>query len=386
MFSSRIPSDRCPNRLARTLAELRAAGTPCLDLTESNPTRAGIEYPQALLSGLADPRGLAYMPEPFGLLDARRAVSSEIARRGVAVSAERIVLTASTSEAYALLFELLCDPGDDVLVPRPGYPLFAHLARLEGIAVTPYDLVYEGRWRVDFPSIARALGPRSRAIVAINPNNPTGSCLSPDEVERLADLARARGLALIGDEVFADYVWNGATPRSVLSQDRALAFSLGGLSKSVGLPQLKLAWVAAAGPDDLVGEALGRLEIATDAFLSVATPVQLALREILSGGAAVRERIRARIATNLGILDRLLAEHRSCRRLAADGGWYAVIQVPAPSSEEDLVVELLARDHVLVHPGYFFDFAREAFLILSLLTPEEAFRRGASLLVRRACG
>ena len=388
MFSSRTPSDRTPNRLAAALAALREAGAKYVDLTESNPTGVGLEYPEGLLRRLADPRGLSYRPEPFGLLESRRAVADELAGRGVATTPERVVLTAGTSEAYALLFKLACDPGDEVLAPRPSYPLLDHLARLEGVALAPYDLVYEDRWRVDFESVERALGPRSRAIVAVSPNNPTGSCLTQEEIERLAALAEQRGLALIGDEVFADYAWSVAdeahVPRSVLAQDRALAFSLGGLSKSAGLPQLKLAWIAAGGPPRLVAEALGRLEIACDAFLSVGTPVQLALPELLREGAIVRRRIRERIATNLRALDAALAGAPSCRRLAAEGGWYAVIRSPAATSEDDFAVDLLVRDRVLVHPGYLFDFAREGFTIVSLLPRPEDFARGVGLLLRRA--
>jgi aspartate/methionine/tyrosine aminotransferase len=384
VFSSRVPADRTRNRIATRVADLRAAGVPFLDLTLSDPTLAGIAYPEGLLDGLSHPRALVHRPDPLGLPEARRAVAQDLARRALDVPPERIVITASTSEAYALLFKLLCDPGDRVSVPRPGYPLFEHLTALEGVATDPYELVYDGAWRVDFTSLERAFGPRTRAILAVSPNNPTGSCLTTEEIARLATACRARSLALVGDEVFADHAWNGPPPPSVLEQERALTFALGGLSKSVGLPQLKLAWIAVGGPRDLVAEALDRLEVVCDAYLSVATPVQLALPGLLERGALVRERIRARVAGNLAVLDAALARHPACRRLRADGGWCAVLRIPAADSEEAIVLDLLERDHVLVHPGYFFDFPSEGFVVVSLLPPAEELRRGVDLMLARA--
>jgi aspartate/methionine/tyrosine aminotransferase len=385
VFSSRIPADRAPNALARAVAGLRAARIPYVDLTLSNPTLAGIDYPPGLLAALGDPRGLEYRPEPFGLADARAAVARDAVRRGSSVSPDDVVLSASTSEAYALLFKVLCDPGDVVLVPRPGYPLFEHLAGLEGVAVASFDLRYDARWRVDFDGLQKAAAiARARAVVVVSPNNPTGSCLTGDEIRRLGAFCAERGLALVGDEVFADYSWSGEPPPSVLSQDAALAFSLGGLSKSAGLPQLKLGWMIAGGPRDLVREALGRLEIACDAALSVATPVQHALPALLRDGAVVRDRIRARIATNLAALDSALRSRPSCRRLRADGGWSAVIQVPATRPDEELLLELLAEDRVLAHPGYFFDFEADGFVVVSLLPRPDDFTRGIGALLSRA--
>lgn len=385
MFSTRIPADLAPNRLTQAVDRLRAEGQPIIDLTESNPTRAGFEYPPDLLAPLADRRSLSYTPQPFGALEARRAAAAEYGRRGVAVPPERVVLTASTSEAYALLFKVLADGGDNVLVPRPSYPLFDHLTRLELVAPRPYDLEYHGTWSIDFSSIERAWTARTRAVLLVSPNNPTGSFVRPDELDRLAGMCADRDVAIIGDEVFADYQLStgpATVACSVASRGDVLAFSLGGLSKSVGLPQVKLAWLVAAGPERLVAAALQRLELVCDTYLSVSTPVQLAASRLLEGGAAVRTRIAERVAANYAGLLEQVAPSSGCRVLHAEGGWYAVLQVPSLQPEEDLVVDLLVSDGVLAHPGYFFDFSRDSFLIVSLLTPGPAFTEGIRRLLR----
>ncbi len=375
-FSSRTPSSLAPNRFALALARARRDGRPLLDLTESNPTRAGFDYPPDLLAGLADARGLGYDPRPFGLPAAREAIAADYTRRGISVAADRIALTASTSEAYSILFKLLADPGDEILVPRPSYPLFDHLTRLDAVTPLPYDLDLHGAWAVDLAAIERALSPRTRAILLVSPNNPTGSYVTSGEVEALARLGAAGGIALIADEVFAEYqLAPGAAAAAgrVLDRTDALVFALGGLSKSIGLPQVKLGWIATAGPDALVKPALERLELLCDTYLSVSTPVQLAARGLIERGAAVRSRIQARIAANLARLLSRVASTPSCRVLPAQGGWYAVVQVPRLQSEEDLVLELVERADVVVHPGYFFDFPSEAFLVVSLLSPPAIF-------------
>jgi len=385
MFSNRVPGDLEPNRLAAAVARVRASGRPIVDLIESNPTRAGFEYPDDLLSPLADRRALAYAPRPFGLTGARRAVAADYARRGVEVDAERIVLTASTSEAYSLLFKLLCDPGDDVLVPRPGYPLFDHLTRLDAVATRPYSLEYHGAWSVDLASVERAFTPRTRALLVVNPNNPTGSFITRDELDRLAPMCADRGVAIIADEVFADYELTpgvAAASARVLDRRDVLAFGLGGLSKSVGLPQVKLGWMAVSGPPAMVDRALERLEWLCDTYLSVSTPVQAATAELLRRGAPVRSQIQARVAANYRQLTALAAATPSCRALRADGGWYGVLQVPSLGTEEDLVLDLLEKDGILTHPGYFFDFPRESYLIVSLLVPEAAFGRAVECMLR----
>jgi hypothetical protein len=386
MFSDRVPRELGINRLARSLNEERDRGRPIIDLTVSNPTQAGIEYPAGLLAPLADARGLLYSPLPFGSLEARAAAAGEYARRGLSVPPDRMVLTASTSEAYSLLFKVLADAGDEVLVPRPSYPLFDHLTRLDLVAPRSYDLEYHGTWSIDFASVERALTARTRAVLVVSPNNPTGSFIRRDELDQLAAICHDRDIAIIGDEVFADYEWSpGAADRavSVASRTDVLAFSLGGLSKSVGLPQLKLGWIAAAGPAALVGAALDRLELVCDTYLSVSTPVQLAAADLLARGAVVRERIAARVRANHALLLERVTAAPSCRVLQAEGGWYAVIQVPSLQPEEDLVIDLVTSDGVLAHPGYFFDFSHESFLVVSLLTPEAAFGEGVSRLLRR---
>jgi len=365
--------------------ERRRAGWPILDLTESNPTRAGFEYPADLLAPLADRRGLIYAPQAFGLPEARRAVATEYVRRGANVEVDRIVLTASTSEAYSLLFKLLVEPGDEVLVPRPSYPLFELLTSLDGVATRPYDLEYDGGWSIDFGSVERNLGPRTRALLVVNPNNPTGSVVSRAELERLARLCGPRDVALIADEVFGDYQLEAtAQPAQFLNQCDVLVFSLGGLSKSVGLPQVKLGWIAIAGPPGLVSQTVERLEVVCDTYLSVSTPVQLAASELLDRGRSIRDQISERLRTNYQKLNELAASWPSCRVLPSAGGWYAVVQMPTLRAEEDLVVDLLNEDGVLVHPGYFFDFPRESFLVVSLLVPDGSFTTGAERLFRRA--
>ena len=301
MFSTRVPRSLVLNRLAEALATRRRAGLPVIDLTESNPTRAGFEYPRDLLACLADPRGLTYAPAPLGLVEARQAIAGDYARRGIGVEAERIVLTASTSEAYSLLFKLLANPDDDVLVPRPSYPLFELLTSLDGVTARPYDLDYHGRWSIDFASIERALTPRTRALLLVSPNNPTGSFVTGEELERLRAICRPLELPLIVDEVFADYSLEAGVDEDRLSplmREDLLTFSLGGLSKSIGLPQVKLGWIAVGGPKPMASDALNRLEIVCDTYLSVATPVQLAAAELMARGSSVRAQISARIVTN----------------------------------------------------------------------------------------
>jgi alanine-synthesizing transaminase len=385
MFSTRVPADLAPNRLTVAELALRARGVRLIDLTETNPTRVGLEYPGGCLDGLASAASLAYDPQPFGLMAAREAVAEELRLSGSRVDPAHVILTASTSEAYTFLFKLLCDPGDQVLVPVPSYPLFEHLTRLEIVEVRPYPLEYHGTWSVDFDGLDRAITPRTKAILVVSPNNPTGSVLTRPALVGLAARCASRGMALVGDEVFADYLIDPREDRArVLDQDEALTFSLGGLSKSAGLPQVKLGWMVAGGPPRLVDAALPRLEIICDAFLSVSTPVQQAARALLAAGRSVHDLIRHRVERNLQVLGALVLDHPSCSVHRVEGGWSAVIRVPATRPEETLVLDLLKRDHVLVHPGYFFDFPHEAFLVASLLPEPDAFREGIARLLARA--
>jgi alanine-synthesizing transaminase len=381
MFSSRLRQAAGRNRLAVALDRRRANGDPITDLTLSNPTRAGLTYPPGMLAPLAQDRALCYEPEPFGLLSARQAVSDDFARRGVAVPVNRTVLTASTSEAYSLLLKLLCDPGDAVLAPRPSYPLVEYLTDLDGVSLEHYRLEFHGRWELDLEDLREKAGSgRMRAIIMINPNNPTGSVVTDAELDAVASIARDHDLALISDEVFADYPISGAVPASALRQEKALTFALGGLSKSAGLPQVKLGWIAISGPDRVVKDALERLETICDAYLSVATPVQVAAADLLAAGASVRTQIHERVRQNFAQLTAIASANPACAVLPVEAGWYAVVQVPAVESEDAIVLDLLEQTGVLVHPGYFFDFEREAFLVVSLLPDPQVFASAAQAL------
>ena len=389
MFSHRVPADLTRNRLTRTIAELRASGRSIVDLTATNPTSAGFAYPHDLLMPLASAQALEYRPDPFGTREARAAVADDYARRGIAIPPDRIVLTASTSDAYATLFKLLADAGDEVLIPRPSYPLFDHLASLDLVVTRGYDLDVHGAWAIDFASLERALTPRTKAVLVVSPNNPTGSFVAAADLDRLADICAARDIAIVADEVFADYELEpgaAAGAGRAAGVTRALTFALGGLSKSIGLPQVKLGWIAVAGPDRLARAALERLELICDTYLSVSTPVQLAVPTLLARGAAVREQIARRVAANYTWLQSAASASPSCRVLRAEGGWSAVVQVPTLESEEALVLGLLTTAGVLAHPGYFFDFARESYLVVSLITPEAVFRDGVDRILRHvAC-
>jgi aspartate/methionine/tyrosine aminotransferase len=384
-FSSRIPPDLGSNRLARAVLRARLEAQPLINLTESNPTKAGFAYPADLLAPLAHQRGLVYEPSPFGLVEARRAVARDYERRGTSISIDRIALSASTSEAYSLLFKLLADARDEVLVPRPSYPLFDHLTRLDELTAVPYDLEYHDGWTIDLESVERAVTPRTRALLIVNPNNPTGSFVKPAELDRLKSICANRGVALIADEVFSDYeLQSGAKAIAgrVLDGSDTLVFSLGGLSKSAGLPQVKLGWMAVGGPDELVDRALERLELVCDTYLSVSTPVQAAAPELIERAAPVRAQIQARIAANYRHLVEQTATVPACSVLHAEGGWYAVMQVPSFGSEEDLVVTLVDRAGVLAHPGYFFDFPRESYLVVSLLPDQDVFADGVGRVLQ----
>jgi len=387
MFSSRLPAAFGPNALAAAVDRLRTSRTPFIDLTVTNPTAVGIAYPPDLLSELSSAPALKYQPEPLGIVSAREAVSREFARQNAEVPPDRVVLTASSSEAYSLLFKLLCDPGDSVLVPRPSYPLFDHLTRLEGVNAERYELTYEGQWAIDLDSLADRVGPHTRAVLVVNPNNPTGNLMTGGELEALAALCAERSIALIGDEVFADYLWNDkARLVSVLDQHAALAFGLGGLSKSAGLPQMKLGWMAVSGPARVVDDAMARLELIADTYLSVSTPVQDAAGDLIACGAAVRRQIQERVRANAASVGALLASHPGCDMLSAEAGWYVVVRVPALVEEEELVRSLLTKHGVLVHPGFFYDFPSEAFLVASLLPSSEVLLPALAKVLDHASG
>jgi aspartate/methionine/tyrosine aminotransferase len=384
MWSSRLPRDLSVNATTRALAALASRGISVIDLTVSNPTRVGLHYPEDLLVPLSSPAALAYDPHPLGLRAARDAIAGDFARRGVTVSPEWIALTASTSEAYAWLFKLLCDPDDNVLVPRPSYPLFEHLTVLESIEARPYRLEYHGAWRVDLDAVGRQVDERTKAILVVSPNNPTGSFLHADDLVALDELCAARTLMLIGDEVFADYTLDPPpAAASVLQAHSSVSCSLGGLSKSVGLPQVKLGWIAMSGPAARLATLFEAYEVIADTYLSVSTPVQMAAEQLMVRGAEIRRQIQDRLRRNLDSLRRAAMHVPEVSLLNVEGGWSAVLQVPRYRSEESLVLELLTADHVLVHPGYFFDFEHEAFVIVSLLVDPEAFDEGMRRVLAR---
>ncbi|MDB4944418.1 MAG: putative aminotransferase [Labilithrix sp.] len=382
-LSKRTAQHDVPNALADAVRERRArGGASLLDLTSGNPTTVGLAYDEArILGALADPRSLRYAPEPLGLAEARAAVAGDWRARGVDIGASRIALTASTSEAYGVLFKMLADPGDEILVPAPSYPLLGFLAAFESVTLVPYPLVHAGGWHVDVASLARSVTPRTRAIVVVSPNNPTGSYLGTGELEAMLDL----GLPIISDEVFGTYplAGDGPPPGRVASvaagTTRGLVFALSGLSKLAALPQLKLGWIAVAGDPELVAPALARLELVLDAYLSVATPVQLALPELLAARTTTEQAIRARTRQNLATL-RARVRGSMLDVLDVEGGWYAILRVPETQSDEAWAIALARDAGVLVQPGYFFDMDRGAHLVVSLLTPEATFRAGIEQL------
>ena len=372
MFSRRLPPHADLNALTEALAR-RAGRGPVVDLTESNPTRARIAYPPDLLRGLSAPGALRYEPHAFGLPSAREAIARDHRRRGITIDPAHVVLTASTSESYSWLFKLLCDPGDAVLVPQPSYPLFEHLARLEGVRAASYRLDYHGRWQIDVDSI-RAAPSSTRALILVSPNNPTGSYVSAPELEHVAEECRSRGWALIVDEVFADYPLEIERPLTDMAvRADVLAFTLGGASKMLGLPQVKLGWMIAGGPQDERRDALHALEHIADTFLSVSTPVQVAAPSLIRDGASVRVAIQQRVRQNLTVARAVAERYPSCQILRTEGGWCATVRVPATRPEDILVLDLLASERVLVHPGYFFDFPHEAFVVVSLLPEPTVF-------------
>ena len=377
-FSERTSWNTEESELARAHRLRVQAGLPVADLTAGNPTRCGLTYDPGLLAALADPRALDYDPQPRGSLAARNAVAAYYASLGAAVEPEQIVLTTSTSEAYSFLFRLLCDPGAEILVPQPSYPLFDFLAVLDDVRIKPVSLVYDQGWQIDPEAFRRAVTPRTKAIVLVHPNNPTGHFTKPWEAEELARLCREHSLSLIVDEVFLDY--------GIAIDGRSFAAGLvgvpvyvvSGLSKIAGLPQMKAAWIVATGPERV--EALDRLEVVADTFLSMNAPVQCALPAWLEGRPGIQRQIQSRVEANLAELDRELAGLPDVGRLELEGGWYAVLRIPALQPDEQTVLELLERG-VWVHPGYFFGMAESGWLVLSLLPPVAEFSNGVTILI-----
>ncbi|HYG99363.1 MAG TPA: pyridoxal phosphate-dependent aminotransferase [Terriglobales bacterium] len=393
-FARRTNWELRPNRFSQALDAHFASGKRLLDLTASNPPEAGLRYDsEAILSAFNNPGVLEYHPAPKGLLSARCAVAeyyAEVSSRvadtaGVAscagpVSLDQIVLTTSTSEAYTYAFRLLCDPGDEVLIPTPSYPLFEYLAGLQDVRLVPYDLFYDHGWQIDFYSLTQAITPHTRAVILVNPNNPTGSYVSTTEAMQLNAICRERDMALIVDEVFLDYTLNEPKPSFAFNTE-ALTFTLSGVSKISGLPQMKLAWAVVSGPEEIAAGALSRIEVIADTYLSMSAPIQYAAPVLLQQRQSVQGQLSSRVRTNLEELDRQ-TKGTMVSRLAVEGGWYAILRIPRLRSDEEFVVALLEREGVLVQPGYFYDFRSEGFIVVSLITPEQIFSEGLGKLLR----
>jgi aspartate/methionine/tyrosine aminotransferase len=406
MFSERTNWQLARNRFTQAIDEMRAEGVRLLDLTASNPTRVGLEYDSAaILAALQSELALDYDPQAKGLLTARQAVARYYeSGQGIhCLDPEQVVLTTSTSEGYSYVFRLLCNAGDEVLVPKPSYPLFEFLADLQDVKLVPYPLIYDHGWQMDFHSLERAVTGRTRGVVVVHPNNPTGSYVHNPEVGPLNEFCRAHGLALIVDEVFLDYevrspeaverdsgslhggqdrhspthsLGRDDTALSFVGNDEVLTFTLSGLSKVSAMPQMKVAWVVTSGPSTQVETAMARLEVIADTYLSMNAPVQWAVPVMLEQRRNIQGQLLSRVRANLAVLDRQLAGQRACERLCIEGGWYAVLRVPVTRSDEELAIELVRQRSVVVHPGHFYDFDSDGYLVVSLITEPEAFEEG----------
>ena len=387
MFASRTQWNLRSNRFSAAVEAHRKTGRKLFDLTVSNPTKAGLTYDQtAILNSLNSQQSLQYDPHPLGLRPSRVAVAEyyENLQPKGSISPGHILLTTSTSEAYSFCFRLLCDPGDRVLAPQPSYPLFDYLADIQDVSLAPYPLVYDHGWQIDFALLLQGITPRTRAILVVHPNNPTGSYVKRRELQELNRICAPRGIAIIADEVFLDFAGGEGQSTDFVSSftqnHEVLTFTLSGLSKISALPQMKVAWIVASGPPALLQDALARLEIISDTYLSLSTPLQLATSALLQLRFTMQPQLKERVRANLAELDEQLARQAQCSRLMVEAGWYAVMRVPAIASDEDIVIGLLEKESVLVHPGHFYDFPAPGFLVLSLITPPQDFKEGLHLL------
>ncbi len=371
MFSDRTNWKLTRNRLSEALERITASGTRVLDLTLSNPTQAGLDYnAQTILQSLASPHSMNYDPQPKGLPSARAAVVDYYqGQHAIHPDLERLILTTSTSEGYSFVFRLLCNPGDELLVPRPSYPLFEFLADLQDVKLIPYPLLYDHGWQMDFPSLEKSVTKRARGVIVVHPNNPTGSFVRPHERDALNHFCHEHRLALIADEVFLDYAHGRAAQTSFVGNQEILTFTLSGVSKISALPQMKVAWIVTSGPPQEVEAAQARLEVIADTYLSMNAPIQWATPTLLGQGKEIQRQLMDRVLANVAELDRQLAGQSICQRLSVEGGWYAVLRVPVTQTDEELAIKLLRRKSVLVHPGHFYDFPSDGYLVLSLITP-----------------
>jgi alanine-synthesizing transaminase len=382
LFAGRTNWNLAPNRLSEALARHRSTGEPLIDLTASNPTACGFIYDrEKILSALANPLSLSYEPQSKGLLAARESVAGYYASRDDRVNANDILLTTSTSEAYSFAFRVLCNPGDEILIPTPSYPLFDLLADIQDVRLVRYSLIYDHGWQIDFHALEAALTTRTRAIIVVHPNNPTGHFTKPEERWRLNQLCAARQIAVIADEVFLDFSICANPQNSWSANSDGLTFTMSGLSKICGLPQMKVAWLVTGGPEELKAQALDRLEVIADTYLSMSAPIQCAIPEFLEQRHEFQRQLVSRVRGNLSELDRLLSAQKACSRLALEGGWYAVLRVPATLTDEEVALDLLEKEGVYVHPGHFYDFPSDGYLIVSLIAPEREFAEGVKRLI-----
>ena len=383
MFSRRTNWQLSTNRFTHALDELRTAGTKLLDLTVSNPTQCGFVYDQqAILAAFQNAKALSYNPQPKGLIEARKEVASYYLQdHHTIVDPEAIFLTTSTSEAYSFVFRLLCNPEDEVLVPKPSYPLFDYLAELQDVALVPYSLHYAQGWLVDFHSVLAGITPRTRAILLVHPNNPTGSYWRLEEMKRLNTICKERGIALIVDEVFLDFAFEEEKRKSFVGNKEVLTFTLSGLSKIAALPQMKVSWLACTGPEAMVKSGVARLEIIADTYLSLNAPTQWAIPTLFEQRRSLQKQLLERVRANRAELRRQMADKSDCEMLEGEGGWYGVLRVPANRGDEDRVIELMQKQQVIVHPGHFFDFNGDGFLVVSLITPLGEFAEGLKRLL-----
>ncbi len=382
MFSDRTSWDRTTNRLSEALARYRASGRPLFDLSVSNPTECGFFYDNhAIMRALCSPASLQYHPDPRGLSLARLGVVQYYAERDQQVAIDDIILTTSTSEAYSFVFRLLCNAGDEVLAPSPSYPLFDFLADIQDVKIKPYPLVYDHGWQIDLHGLRQAITPKTRGVIVVHPNNPTGSFVKQAELAALNQICAEKQMAIIADEVFLDFSLRHDSPLGFSSNSGALTFTMSGISKIAGLPQMKLAWLIVRGPEEQKSEALARLEIIADTYLSMNAPGQLAAPEFLRLRHGFQKQLMARVRTNLEELDRQIAGQKHCTRLEVEGGWYAVLRIPATRSDEELALALLEQHGIFVHPGHFYDFSQDGYLVVSLITPELVFGGGTKRLL-----
>jgi alanine-synthesizing transaminase len=382
MFAKRTNWNLETNRLSAALAAHRAAGKPLLDLTVSNPTECGFQYnEEAILNALRNPAALKYEPNPRGLDIARTAIAQYYAERGVIISVGDIFLTTSTSEAYSYAFRTLCDPEDEILIPEPSYPLFEFLADIQDVRLVRYPLIYDHGWQTDLHALEQAITKRTRGVIVVHPNNPTGHFCKREEMRRLNVICEAREIAIIADEVFLDFALGNRKVATFAASPGALTFTMSGLSKICGLPQVKAAWLVVSGPEPWKAQAQARLEVIADTYLSMSAPIQLALPSLLGQRHSFQDQWRARMSENLAELDKQLAGQKSCTRLEMEGGWNAVIRVPATRSDEELALELLATNSVYVHPGHYYDFPTDGFVIVSLVTSGSTLSQGIRQLL-----